>query len=331
MITEECLVLYIPFIHQKSILDFELSSLGSNESTPPPLDCRLRTSTKDAPAEPKHLAGYFTASFSCRLCRIVVYKTADGGKTVMTWRNKSSRKFKSEQRGDTKGDAGKSSLQSKMPRSQPRNRMDHDGARGLSVRHVLLCASVLCMYIYTALPSVPGGDSGELLAEACHGGIPHPPGYPLLNVLHNILSRLVHSAVIVLPWPKPPGIVEIGATCKVAFAANILAGVFGAGTSVMICLAVEEWTHGSREAYSPGAAIGVALLFSFSPLAWEYSTGTEVFALNNFLVATAMYLTARSVKRPSMNIARVGATVRESHPLTGRVPSVMAIQTYIHT
>lgn len=194
-------------------------------------------------------------------------------------------------------------------RSQQSNRR---GARNLGVRHAMLFVFVLCTYIYTALPSIPGGDSGELLAEACQWGIPHPPGYPLLNAVHNTMSHIVRSDAISSLWPKPLTVGEIGVTSKVAFSANLLAGVFGAGTAVMICLAVEEWTRGSRHAYNPGAAAGAALLFSFSPLAWEYNTGTEVFALNNLLVATALYLTARSVRRPSMNAARVGATVRNT-------------------
>lgn len=38
------------------------------------------------------------------------------------------------------------------------------------------------IYAYTAPPGVVGGDSGELMAMACAGGVAHPPGYPLLTV-----------------------------------------------------------------------------------------------------------------------------------------------------
>ncbi|MFP8875042.1 MAG: DUF2723 domain-containing protein, partial [Myxococcota bacterium] len=37
----------------------------------------------------------------------------------------------------------------------------------------------MALYGATLAPSVPGGDSGELIAAAYRGGIPHPPGYPL--------------------------------------------------------------------------------------------------------------------------------------------------------
>lgn len=42
--------------------------------------------------------------------------------------------------------------------------------------HVLLFIGILAVYTLTISPSVTGGDAGELLAEACHFGIPHPPG-----------------------------------------------------------------------------------------------------------------------------------------------------------
>eukprot|EP00730_Choanoeca_flexa_P015992 TRINITY_DN7470_c0_g1_i1.p1 TRINITY_DN7470_c0_g1~~TRINITY_DN7470_c0_g1_i1.p1 ORF type:complete len:128 (-),score=1.50 TRINITY_DN7470_c0_g1_i1:1439-1822(-) len=41
---------------------------------------------------------------------------------------------------------------------------------------VLVFALQLGLYISTVYPSVPGGDSGELLAVACEYGVAHPPG-----------------------------------------------------------------------------------------------------------------------------------------------------------
>ena len=42
----------------------------------------------------------------------------------------------------------------------------------------------LCVAVFAAtqFPTVPGGDSGELIVAACTLGIPHPPGYPLHTV-----------------------------------------------------------------------------------------------------------------------------------------------------
>ncbi len=48
----------------------------------------------------------------------------------------------------------------------------------------IVVIGVLGVYSQTLYPSVAGGDSGELLAESCHLGVSHPPGYPLFNILN---------------------------------------------------------------------------------------------------------------------------------------------------
>lgn len=108
----------------------------------------------------------------------------------------------------------------------------------------------------------------------------------------------------------PPAVCADGTPATVSWAANILSAVFGSTTAVLACLTVEEWTCASPKIYNAGAAAAAGLLFSFSPLAWEYNTGSEVFSLNNMLVAATVYLTARIVTKPTMNLARIGAVVR---------------------
>lgn len=131
-------------------------------------------------------------------------------------------------------------------------------------------------------------------------------GYPLLNIIYFSLSRLP------LPSIPSPAVCADSTAATVSWAANILSGTFGSVAAVLASLTVEEWTHGSPEAYNTGAAAAAGLLFSFSPLAWEYNAGSEVFSLNNVLVATTVYLTARVVMKPSLNLARIGAVVRIS-------------------
>ena len=43
----------------------------------------------------------------------------------------------------------------------------------------------------TCYRSVPGGDSSELIVAAQEGGIPHPPGYPLLAILLKLWNYFV--------------------------------------------------------------------------------------------------------------------------------------------
>ena len=47
---------------------------------------------------------------------------------------------------------------------------------------------VLYGYYKTLMPSIPGGDSGELVAESCELGTAHPPGYPLYTLLVHLIS-----------------------------------------------------------------------------------------------------------------------------------------------
>lgn len=39
-----------------------------------------------------------------------------------------------------------------------------------------------------------GGDSGELVAEACHLGTAHPPGYPLFTLLFHVITQRTPGA-----------------------------------------------------------------------------------------------------------------------------------------
>lgn len=81
-----------------------------------------------------------------------------------------------------------------------------------------LAALVLGVYTKTLYPSVAGGDSGELVAESCHLGVSHPPGYPLFNMA-------VHAFALLLPWGH--GGADGAPAMTVAWRANL----FSAGTT----------------------------------------------------------------------------------------------------
>ncbi|GMH94947.1 hypothetical protein TrST_g1522 [Triparma strigata] len=128
-------------------------------------------------------------------------------------------------------------------------------------------------------PTVPGGDAGELLAEACHLGTAHPPGYPLFTILMYMVSEV---GVNVEGWTP-------------AAAANAACCFFGATTATVLSETTYRFVsselgkeHDVLAGYA-GALGGV--LFAFSPLTWEYSVGAEVFALHNTLVAFILYFT----------------------------------------
>lgn len=53
----------------------------------------------------------------------------------------------------------------------------------------LLASGTLLGYTMTLYPTIAGGDSGELVAESCHLGISHPPGYPLYNIVVHLFTH----------------------------------------------------------------------------------------------------------------------------------------------
>ena len=69
------------------------------------------------------------------------------------------------------------------------------------------------------MPSIPGGDSGELVAESCELGTAHPPGYPLYTILVHIISIM------------PPSITF---NTSVAYRANLFCAFLSALASSLI-------------------------------------------------------------------------------------------------
>ncbi|RHY28945.1 hypothetical protein DYB32_005577 [Aphanomyces invadans] len=152
-----------------------------------------------------------------------------------------------------------------------------------------LCVA-LPMYVATAFPSVPGGDSGELIAEACKakGGVAHPPGYPLYLLLLQAAFKLE-----VLDGLTP------------AYIANVENALFAAVAAASITHFVYLYTN-KANAF---AAIASGLMFAFAPLTWEYAAGAEVFALNNMLLAVLFVLCAVFKRSHSIFAASAGALI----------------------
>lgn len=133
-------------------------------------------------------------------------------------------------------------------------------------------------------PTVGGGDSGELIVVATALGGAHPPGYPLYTLLAHAFSWL--------PFATP------------ALAINAFSAFCGAGTAALLVLLILElgvtWP----------TALASALLFTFSPLAWEYNTAAEVFPLNNVFAVTALYVWTKWQKTAD-------AAVKDRYPVLG--------------
>ena len=163
---------------------------------------------------------------------------------------------------------------------------------------------VMCVYWWTLFPSIPGGDAGEIAAEACQLGTAHPPGYPLFTLLNHAVARL--------PIPRlgtsgdgggNEDEVEEGGLA--AYRMNLLSAALGAIAAGLIgCTATTlldiHTTSNTKQHEVRGkpfpmvAACTSGFLFALSPHVWEYSLGTEVFALNNFFCALITFMVLRA-------------------------------------
>ncbi len=132
-------------------------------------------------------------------------------------------------------------------------------------RWSIVFAAASAIYALTSAPSITGGDAGELLTASWGLGVAHPPGYPLWSMLGFLFAKLL-----------PVG--------EVAWRYNWLSGLCNAGAAVILGRLVEKIT---RE-FWPG--LFTASLLCFSPLLWRYSIVTEVFGLNQLLVAAWLAL-----------------------------------------
>lgn len=149
---------------------------------------------------------------------------------------------------------------------------------------------VAALYIRTAYPSVPGGDSGELISTSHELGVGHPPGYPTWILLNHAWTRGV--CPLVLPHSSP-------ANC-----ANSLSALFGAGAAALL-----QATTAALAGGDAGAGVVAATLFATARLQWMYSIQGEVFALNNILVALLLYILVRFEQSVRPRTAVAGAFV----------------------
>jgi hypothetical protein len=135
----------------------------------------------------------------------------------------------------------------------------------LDARTKLTFWCVFAVYSLTAAPSVAGGDSGELLAEACGLGTAHPPGYPLFTMVMHPVLRL--PRVFFAPTP--------------AAWANLFTAAVAAAAAAVVGACVDEarWSARGADASKLPGLVGAGL-FAFSPVTWQYAGTAEVFAPN---------------------------------------------------
>ena len=141
----------------------------------------------------------------------------------------------------------------------------------------LLCAVALAVYGALATPHIVDGDNAEYSALGTIGGAAHPTGYPLYLMWLRAMAWL----------PGTP-----------AHAASLATAMLAAACVLALHAACRAW--GAR----PLAATVAVAIFAASPLVMRVSTQAEVFALNNLVVATILWLAADG---PVRGIWRAGA------------------------
>ncbi|XP_031808492.1 transmembrane protein 260 isoform X1 [Sarcophilus harrisii] len=161
-----------------------------------------------------------------------------------------------------------------------------DSGRGGHGAAVAVFTAVSVVFILTLPPSLPGGDSGELITAAYELGVAHPPGYPLFTLLAKL-------AIGVFPFGS------------IAYRVNLLCGLFGAAAASLLFFTV------FRLSGSYAGGILAAGVFSFSRLTWQWSIAAEVFSLNNLFVGLLMALAAHFEKATTAEdrskISKIGA------------------------
>jgi hypothetical protein len=168
---------------------------------------------------------------------------------------------------------------------------------------ILLFVIVYVVFHITLLPSIPGGDSGELLGNSCVFGISHPPGYPLFSMASYFVGKLLPINIPRMYLDNDQAgwfnvVVDMNPTY--AWKVNNMCAIFASFTVVLISkcsnIISKLLSSDNDNKNSNVSNVTGAILFAFSPLAWEYSSqSAEVFAMNNFICANVIYFTCKII------------------------------------
>jgi len=142
----------------------------------------------------------------------------------------------------------------------------------------LVFAGALALYLATLCPDLYWFDSAEFVNDAVLLDIPHPPGYPLYNLLAHLATR-----------------VPLG---TVAARVNALSAVASASALATLFLALTEF------GVPAGLAVASCALFGVSDQFWDLSVTAEVYGLEIFFIAVALWCLARLEKRAEPLTAR---------------------------
>lgn len=145
----------------------------------------------------------------------------------------------------------------------------------LRARSHALGAGAVCFALYclTATRTVAGGDTAEFALVGALGGVAHPPGYPLHNILSQLFAHL------------PLGPIPLRGSLLSALACAVTVGLL---VELAGLIAKSRWV-----------ATMLAMAFGLSPLCWSLAGHPEVFPLG-VLIATGIVRLAMRVSDPAI-------------------------------
>lgn len=143
----------------------------------------------------------------------------------------------------------------------------------------LIAVVAFAAYVWIAPPHIVDGDNAELATLGAAGGVAHPTGYPAYLVWLRLTSWL--------PGTTP------------AHTAAIATAILAAIQLAVLHAACRAW--GAR----PIAASFAVAIYASGPVVMRYSSEAEVFAMNQLVVATVLYLAAQD--GPLRGVPRVAA------------------------
>ena len=170
-------------------------------------------------------------------------------------------------------------------------------------------------------PSTVGGDTGELLAEGCKLGTAHPPGYPAIIILFHAATKLggafgLKPALSVNILCCVLGATSAGLLSSSVYLLRVHLCVSSLGTISQTRTRKKQQQHsnsitnrGSDNPITSLSPIAAALIFAFSPIAWQYSVTAEVFALHSFFVSAIVHTAVRYAVHQTDRLTYLGATL----------------------
>lgn len=131
---------------------------------------------------------------------------------------------------------------------------------------IILLLTFIVFLLTLGKTVLPNGDSGELITTAYFGGVAHPPGYPLYNLLGHLFLNL--------PLPG-----------EVAYRLNLLSAIYSVIGLFFIYQSLLIMTSTN---YFLSVFLTSAIAFSYSY--WLYSITAEVFSLHVLILSILIFL-----------------------------------------